>query len=142
VDANSSPLREVKPMRSGLALTRFAGRTAAYVGAFNPTEEKLLRLALDPGACGGEIRTSAVKLIQSLRRRGVKAEQVIRGSELAQKTPLQRAEAMRLNFGKYKGKPIAQVPADYLRWVLENAANLSHAERSAIRLVLAAEGLA
>jgi hypothetical protein len=128
-------------MRNGMALAR-AGRTTAYVGGvFSPTEEKLLRLALDPAARGGEIATSAAKLIASLRRRGVSAEKIILGSELAEETDaLEKAAAVRLTFGKYKGKPIADVPRDYLQWALANVANLSHAERSAIRLVLTAEG--
>jgi Putative quorum-sensing-regulated virulence factor len=119
---------------------RIAGRTGIQVGVFTSTDEKLLCLALDPAARSGEISSTAVKLIESFRRRGVKAEQIIVGSELAEKTPLQRAEAVRLNFGKYKGKAIAEVPADYLRWVLENVSNLSPAQRSAIRLILAAGG--
>jgi len=121
---------------------RIAGRTGIQVGVFTSTDEKLLRLALDPAARSGEISSAAVKLIESLRRRGVKAEQIIVGSGLAEKTPLQSAEAVRLNFGKYKGKAIAEVPADYLRWVLENVSNLSPAQRSAIRLILTAGGTA
>lgn len=27
---------------------------------------------------------------------------------------------LRLRFGKHKGKPIEDVPSDYLRWALEN----------------------
>src|ERR1700756_551624 len=110
-------------MRSGLALTRFAGRTAASF-SFSPTERKLLRLALDPAARGGEIATSAAKLIASLRRRGVSAEKIIVGSELAEKTALERAAAVQLHFGKHKGKPIADIPRDYLQWSLENVASL------------------
>jgi Putative quorum-sensing-regulated virulence factor len=126
-------------MRSGLALTRFAGRTAASF-SFSPTERKLLRLALDPAARGGEIATSAAKLIASLRRRGVSAEKIIVGSELAEKTALERAAAVQLHFGKHKGKPIADIPRDYLQWSLENVASLSLEQQNAIRLILAAEG--
>jgi hypothetical protein len=49
-------------IRQILALARFASRTAAYVGVFSQVEEKLIRLALDPAARGGEITSSAVKL--------------------------------------------------------------------------------
>lgn len=38
-----------------------------------PVETKLLRLALDINARGGEISTSATKFVESLRRRGVSA---------------------------------------------------------------------
>jgi hypothetical protein len=127
-------------MMNGRALARFSGRTAATLGVFSPTEEKLLRLALDPAARGGEITSSAAKLINSLRRRGISAQKTISGSELAEKTALEKAAAVELTFGRYKGKPIAEVPRDYLQWALANVANLSHAQRSAIRLILATEG--
>lgn len=127
-------------MRS-LMLARIAGRTGAYVGGFTftSTEEKLIRLALDPAARGGEISTSALKLVESLRGRGVKAGQIISGAELAEKTAVEKAGETRLSFGKHKGRPIANVPTDYLVWVLTNVASLSHTERRAIRLVLDAE---
>src|ERR1700739_135038 len=112
-------------MVNGMAL----GRTAAYVCVFTATEEKFIRLALDPAARGGEIKTSAAKLIESLRHRGVRAEQIILGSEIAEKTAIEKAAAVRLTFGKYKGQPIAEVPADYLRWTLENVSYLSHEQR-------------
>jgi uncharacterized protein (DUF3820 family) len=127
-------------MMNGIALARFAGRTAAAVGVFSPTEEKLLRLALDPAARGGEITSSAVKLINSLRRRRVLADQIILGLELTERTALEKATAVELTFGRYKGKPIADVPRDYLQWALANVAFLSHEQRSAIRLILAREG--
>jgi Putative quorum-sensing-regulated virulence factor len=125
---------------NGMGLARFARRTAVYVGgSFSAFEEKLLRMALDPAARGGEITSSAAKLIDSLRRRGVRAEQIIIGSELAERTAIEKAAAVQLHFGKHKGKPIADVPRDYLQWSLKNVASLSLEQRNAIRLVLTAE---
>jgi hypothetical protein len=39
-------------------------------------ERKLLRLALSPSAHGGEITTSAIKLINALRSRGVESSAI------------------------------------------------------------------
>ena len=43
---------------------------------FGDMERKLLRLALTPSAQGGEVSTSAVKLAESLRKRGVTSSQI------------------------------------------------------------------
>jgi hypothetical protein len=40
------------------------------------TEVKLLHLILDKNAADGEVTTGSVKLVQSLRRRGVEAEEI------------------------------------------------------------------
>lgn len=47
---------------------------------YTEIEQKLIRLALDSGAHDGEHATAATKLIQALRKRGVHADQVIRGN--------------------------------------------------------------
>jgi hypothetical protein len=127
--------------QGALSVGGLAGRTAASF-SFSPTEEKFIRLALDPAARDGEIKTSAAKLIESLRRRGVRAEQIICSSELGKKTAIEKAAEVRLTFGRYRGQPIADIPADYLQWALQNVSALSHAQRSAIRLILATEGAA
>jgi hypothetical protein len=132
---------EVEPMMNRLALGRLAGRTAASVGVFSPTEENFIRLPLDPAARGGEISAAAVKLIESLRKRAVKAEHVIPSSERAEKSAIEKAAEVRLTFGKHKGKPLADIPGDYLRWALDNVGTLSHAERSPIRLILTTEAV-
>jgi uncharacterized protein (DUF3820 family) len=38
-----------------------------------------------------------------------------------------------LGFGKHRGKPLKQIPADYLLWVLENCTRLSFSTREAIK---------
>jgi hypothetical protein len=45
---------------------------------FTETEQKLISLELDPAACQGEVDNCATKLFGSLRRRGTRAEQIIR----------------------------------------------------------------
>lgn len=46
----------------------------------------------------------------------------------------------RLNFGKHKGAPLAQVPHDYLRWVLREVRLLPDTTRRDIEAVLATRG--
>jgi hypothetical protein len=40
---------------------------------------------------------------------------------------------VRLDFGKYKGRRLADVPDDYLRWLLDEATNLTPSLRRAVR---------
>jgi hypothetical protein len=110
-----------------------------------PIEAKLLALALDPAAKGGEIVTAAEKLIKSLRERGVSAADMFRGFKPAtafkparatSDPDLERAFAVRMPFGKYKGKQLRDVPLDYLVWVRINCLNASVALRRAITRVL------
>ena len=56
--------------------------TASTAEGFTQLELKLLTLALDKAAQPGEIRNSALKLIESLRRRGLRPESLILGSQL------------------------------------------------------------
>jgi Putative quorum-sensing-regulated virulence factor len=116
-----------------------------FAGAFlqlplRPIEVKLLTLALDPAARGNEIVTSATKLIDCLRTRGISAAEVFRASKLS--TPstdngeLARAGAMRMPFGKYKHKPLRDVPLSYLRWARDNCKNMSASLRDAISVIL------
>jgi hypothetical protein len=46
---------------------------------------------------------------------------------------------MIINFGKYKGKRLEDVPLDYLAWVLNTCTNASPYLREEIRRILAAE---
>jgi uncharacterized protein (DUF3820 family) len=87
---------------------------------FTPTEQKLLWLALDPAAAPGEIDNSAIKLVQSLRRRGATAEQIIAAScqAIFKQRRLDAARSYLITFGRYRGKAVGEVPEDYLRWVL------------------------
>jgi hypothetical protein len=41
-----------------------------------------------------------------------------------------------MSFGRYRGKPLDQVPTNYLRWVLDNAHSASPALRRQIKAIL------
>jgi uncharacterized protein (DUF3820 family) len=105
---------------------------------FTETEEKLIRLGLNEAAHQGESDACAVKLFQSLRRRGVSAEQVI--AHMTESTwamrDLMAARGRVVDFGKYRGKTVGEVPPDYLEWALRECSNLSFNLRRAMQLVL------
>jgi len=83
--------------------------------AITETEQKLIRLGLNSAASQGESDNCAVKLFQSLRRRGVNAEQII--SSFTQQTwamrELAAARGYVVNFGQYRGKTVGEVPHLY-----------------------------
>ena len=87
-------------------------------------ERKLLRLALSPSAQGGEVTTSAIKLINTLRARGVESsaiENALEGSGAENMVPvLSRPDwgMSMLSFGKHKGEMLMDIPPSYLRWLL------------------------
>jgi len=82
---------------------------------FNEREKKLIRMALDPGAIGGEIHNASIMLVTSLRARGVMADDVL--GVVPQ--PEQRARRYIFpDWGKHAGKPFDQIPKDYLHWIL------------------------
>jgi uncharacterized protein (DUF3820 family) len=83
-------------------------------------EKKLLRLALDPAAQPGEIKTCAIKLVESWRRSGLTVEEVFGAnhSQLAQQYWAPDFGLCTLNFGKHKGKEFKDIPPSYFRWLL------------------------
>jgi Putative quorum-sensing-regulated virulence factor len=112
-----------------------------------PIEAKLLALALDPAARGNEVATSAEKLINGLRARGVSTAEVFRSAKpsfpaassaawSATDTTLTRALAMRMPFGKYRYKQLREVPLNYLTWAKRNCCNMSADLRGAIAVIL------
>jgi hypothetical protein len=105
---------------------------------FTPTEEKLLRLALDRAARGGEIETSAIKLIQSWRRRGLAPEALLTPSNPCPRPSRSTLSPgdMLLPFGKYRGLPLRKIKSSYLRWLLSNCTDLQPELEQAIRAVL------
>ncbi len=103
---------------------------------FTELEQKLLRLALNAGAEPGEIRNASLKLVESLRRRGLRPEALIEGAEVQSDSGIEQARCMRMPFGKHRGKGLDQIPVAYLRWVLSKCSNLSVALREAIYIVL------
>jgi hypothetical protein len=111
---------------------------AAVQPSFTETEAKLLRLALDRAARGGEIETSAVKLIESWRKRGLLAETLLElnaASLPPSRSGFSPADVL-MPFGKCRGLPLRKIKASYLRWVLENCEDLQPELERAIRAVL------
>jgi uncharacterized protein (DUF3820 family) len=92
-------------------------RRSQSSGVLDPRERKLLRLALDRAAQPGEIRTSAIKLIESWRMRGVCVEHF--DQTTATLTAAIDYGNKIVPFGRYKGERLRDVPADYLKWLAE-----------------------
>jgi hypothetical protein len=91
-----------------------------------PKAVKILRLALDHGAPAGEWQGAAVRYVFVLRKAGATVE------SLTQTTaPSPRRTAIRMPFGRYKGKSLRTIPSDYLAWLL-SLANLRPGLRSDI----------
>ena len=88
-------------------------------------ERKLLRLALSPSAQGGEISTSAIKLISALRARGVESsvlENALEGNgdteALVPVTSKPDWGLTRMPWGQHEGSLFMDIPPSYLRWAL------------------------
>ena len=105
---------------------------------FTPTEQKLIRLGLDPAAHPGEVDACAVKLFGSLRRRGTRAEQIIQSFATATQAArdLSAARGRVMTFGKYRGRSVGEVPPGYLRWALKTCDNMPHNLRRAMQIML------
>jgi hypothetical protein len=119
--------------------TFFKRNFAASDGpVFTETEQKILRLALDPAATASEADVCGSKLIQSLRKRGVGAEAIVahmtRSTWVARE--LMAARGRVVDFGKHKGKTVGELPRSYIEWALRECDNLSFNLRRAMTLVL------
>jgi uncharacterized protein (DUF3820 family) len=116
--------------------------TAANEGgpAFTELEQKLIRLGLNEAAEPGEIANASLKLIESLRRRGMRPEVLILGSQL--QPPLQPGTALAIArrrvmpFGRHRGRRLDAIEPDYLKWALRECSCLSLGLREAIKIVL------
>jgi hypothetical protein len=87
-------------------------------------ERKLLRLALCSSAQGAEVTTSAVKLIESWRNRGVESATIEtaleghgNGSEPAIRMSRPDYGLTRMPFGQHKGEMFMDIPPNYLRFI-------------------------
>jgi hypothetical protein len=98
---------------------------AVMAPAFELTglERKLLRLALCGSAQGAEVTTSAAKLIESWRSRGVDSAAVESALENGNNAPepaivMSRPDfgLTRMPFGKHRGQMFMDLEPSYLRW--------------------------
>jgi hypothetical protein len=89
----------------------------------NTREMKLLRLALCPGAARGEVEVSAIKLIDSLRARGLKIEAFTQPAVVKRSRKKVDPGEVIMYFGQYKGYPIREIPEPYLVWFCRTIRN-------------------
>ena len=115
-----------------------ADDTVTEASVFTVTEQKLLRLGLDRAATENEADVCGGKLIRSLRRRGLTAEDLLRRSAPAifAARELSAARGYVIGFGRYRGKSIGEIPMSYLRWALKNCRNMPHNLRRSMQIVL------
>jgi putative quorum-sensing-regulated virulence factor len=112
----------------------------------DPREIKLVLLALDAAAAIGERDSAALAFMRSLGKRFRDGHALVtaleaRGKEIIrERVVLKKAESpyadVLMRFGKHKGKPLREVPADYLCWVLRKCDRLSPSTRIAIKSYL------
>jgi hypothetical protein len=84
-----------------------------------PLETKLLHLVLNGAAAPGEVATGASKLIESLRNRGVSAEQI--ENTLSRAVPRYTRPDYGLipcPFKKHKGELARDISPDYLKYMI------------------------
>ena len=97
----------------------------------NGLETKLLTLALDRGAYPAEAESAAIMLIRKLRARNASIDEFAKPSYPAVIRSVSSNNDI-MPFGKYRGKPLAEIPVDYLLWVLANCQNITPKLRRAI----------
>jgi hypothetical protein len=105
---------------------------------FTETEQKLIRLALDPAAQPGEVDVCATKLFGSLRRRGTRAEQIIQSFATATwaAREMSSARGYVMSFGRYRGHTVGELPLGYIRWALRTCHDMPFNLRRAMQLIL------
>ena len=105
---------------------------------FTATEEKLIRLGLDPAAQPGEADACGVQLVRSFRKRGLTAEQLMASCARAiwAARELSAARGRVMSFGKYKNRTVGECPLSYLRWALTKCKDMPYNLRRARQLVI------
>jgi hypothetical protein len=112
-----------------------AGPIEPEQSPWSEIEKKLLRLALCQAAQPGEVDNAGRALIQSLRKRKVRAEALLSGAA----PQVRRAGDLRMPFGKHKGLPLHRIEPGYLLWILDNVKHLSPRLEQAILEVLSSK---
>jgi|KBSMisStandDraft_5_1062788.scaffolds.fasta_scaffold04137_5 hypothetical protein len=89
---------------------------------FNEREQKLIRLALDPGAHDGEIQNASVMVFRSLIARGIMADVLINGVANSKPKSVWEREPRYIfpnwQRSKWANMPFAEIDPSYLRWVV------------------------
>jgi hypothetical protein len=107
-----------------------------------PLEVKLLSLVLDKQAAAGEVQTGAIKLVGSLRKRSVQAQDF----ELAL-IPIQAPEQRlrpdfgltQMPWGRFKGRILADIPPDVVQQAVDWAKSIPEVAARFYRFIDAAE---
>ena len=84
--------------------------------ALSELQQKLLRLALDKAAQPGEIQAAAIKFVESLRREGMKLEDIL-GREGARVYSKPDYGLTVMPFGKHKDLRLKEIDPRYLIWL-------------------------
>jgi len=107
---------------------------------FTDVEQKLIRLGLDKAAHQGEIDNCGAMLMRSLRKRGVRADQIVRSMTVSTwaTRELMAARGYVVDFGRFEGRTVGEVPTWYLRWALKTCDDMSFNLRRAMQIILAA----
>jgi hypothetical protein len=105
-------------------------------------EVKLLSLVLDKQAATGEVQTGAIKLVESLRKRGVQARDFEQAIVPAQ-APEQRLKPdfglTKMPWGRFKGRILADVPPDVIQQAVDWAKSIPDVAAKFDRFIHAAE---
>jgi hypothetical protein len=110
---------------------------------FTATEIRLLRLTLDKSAAVGEVQTGAIKLIESLRKRGVEAQDLEQLLALEPNRPQQLKPDYGLctmPWGKHKGKIFADMSPSDLRSAVDWARSIPGGEVKFRRFIQSVNG--
>lgn len=104
-------------------------------------QEKLLVLAMDPGAQPGEAVNAAAAFFRSLKSKysdGHALLDVLKGSATPNRPSICVANygLVTLPIGKYKGRQLRTIPVDYLLWMVRDCDCLTDAMREAIKRFL------
>jgi hypothetical protein len=105
-------------------------------------QEKLLLLAMDPGAQPGEAINAATAFFRSLKSRYQSGHELLvalNAAASARNRPCANEAnygLVTLPFGKYKGRQLRTIPLDYLLWMMRECDCLTDAMREAIKRFL------
>jgi hypothetical protein len=108
---------------------------------FTEVETKLLRLILNQNAATGEVAAGSIKLIESLRRRGVEAAAIERAFATKPAASLKPDYGLcTMPWGKHKGKIFADISPSDLRSAVDWARSIPGGEVKFRRFIESVNG--